>query len=786
MSIYTNNQNVIPAKKPKRSMSKWSYEDTTPVGLCKGVEIDTSVYEISENRYYTLILKGIIVYLITAGGLGAYLTALDIDFNQIVFNLVILVTAIICAMLYHSWKSENLGYLVFFIIYATVMFLFKDYINSGFYAVINETLDWASIYFDTEGLQTYNERISNRYVAVTVAVSIIGVAENVLLNNYILRRARYIVAIGLALTVNVTAFYMELEPDTIYSIMVLLGIFMTFVLKCGRHFYLSRRDHIFGKVKKGLSYNLDFRSLWQGMLIVGIYVLVVIAGMSIIYDKTYYDAAQEKSEDKEASNDMFQNFIMLGFFGIINYYPNNGGLSTGELGGVSSITLDYMTDLTVMYTPYTTEMLYIKNFTGGEYEPYDNKWLSIDQNTEFKNTYPTEVSTLKEYYDEGGKNSARGYMTIINVEAPALTYQPYYSDSDTKPVFTNQTRTYTFYPRMEGNASVVEGDKANENYLAVPKENKKAIDGFIKEAGIKKGTAREVATQIRDYYQDNIPYTIRPGATPWRQDFINYFLESNKKGYCAHFASAATLILREMGIPARYCEGYAISLNQVNDNGELVENEKYSDHYDGYNELGETALIRVDATDADAHAWVEIYDENEGWIKFEVTPTGGILDDEDDDDSFWDNFNNIFGDGDENAGEVEGNDSDGLSISRADTVMRYVAYVVMGLVALAILIFVFLKIYPTIKYRVKYSKAGYSDKLIMKYSRLLAKKRKKDATLREKMNYSEQMEYLLPFSENDKIKMGDILERAGFSKQEISADDFNYANEMVEKIFAKK
>ncbi|MBP3718294.1 MAG: transglutaminase domain-containing protein, partial [Eubacterium sp.] len=707
-------------------MSKWSYEDTAPVGLCKGVEIDSSVYEISENRYYTLILKGIIVYLITAGGLGAYLTALDIDFNQIVFNLVILVTAIICAMLYHSWKSENLGYLVFFIIYATVMFLFKDYINSGFYAVINETLDWASIYFDTEGLQTYNERISNRYVAVTVAVSIIGVAENVLLNNYILRRARYIVAIGLALTLNVTAFYMELEPDTIYSIMVLLGIFMTFVLKCGRHFYLSRRDHIFGKVKKGLSYNLDFRSLWQGMLIVGIYVLVVIAGMSTIYDKTYYDAAQEKSEDKEASNDMFQNFIMLGFFGIINYYPNNGGLSTGELGGVSSITLDYMTDLTVMYTPYTTEMLYIKNFTGGEYEPYENKWLSIDQKSEFKNTYPTEVSTLKEYYESGGENSARGYLTITNVEAPALAYQPYYSDSDIKPIFLNQTKTYTFYPRLTGNTSTVETSESKKMYLDVPRENRKAVDEFIKEAGIQKGTAREVATQIKNYYQDNVPYTIRPGATPWRQDFINYFLQDNKKGYCAHFASAATLILRRMGIPARYCEGYAISLNQVNDNGELVENEKYSDHYDGYNELGETALIRVDATDADAHAWVEIYDETEGWIKFEVTPSGGLLDEEDDEDSFWDNFNNIFGDGDENVGEAEGEGGDGLTISRADTIMRYVAYVVIGLVALAILIFVFLKIYPTIKYNVNYSRAGHSDKLIMKYSRLLAKKRKKD------------------------------------------------------------
>ena len=143
-------------------MSKWNYEDTTPVGLCKGVEIDTSVYEISENRYYTLILKGIIVYLITAGGLGAYLTALDIDFNQIVFNLVILVTAIICAMLYHSWKSENLGYLVFFIIYATVMFLFKDYINSGFYAVINETLDWASI---TSEYPTDTWRLQSPYLS---------------------------------------------------------------------------------------------------------------------------------------------------------------------------------------------------------------------------------------------------------------------------------------------------------------------------------------------------------------------------------------------------------------------------------------------------------------------------------------------------------------------------------------------------------------------------------------------------------------------------------------------
>ena len=204
------NNNTSSNNKIKVGRAKWYSENTEPVPLCKGVEIDSSVYEISENRYLTLVIKGLIVYLVTAGGIGAYLTAIDIDFNQVVFNIVIFVTAIICAALYHSWKSENLGYLVFFAFYAAVMVMFKDYINSGFYAVINDTIDWASIYFKTDGLQYYNERISNRYVAITISMSIIGVAMNVLLNNYILRRARYMVAIFLGVSINILAFYMQI------------------------------------------------------------------------------------------------------------------------------------------------------------------------------------------------------------------------------------------------------------------------------------------------------------------------------------------------------------------------------------------------------------------------------------------------------------------------------------------------------------------------------------------------------------------------------------------------
>ena len=739
MSKYTRTTEY--GGKKKRKMSAWQREDRTPVQLCKGVEIDESVYDISENRYFTLWLKGIIVYFITAGGMGAYLTAIDIDFNQILFNFVVFSTAIICAILYHSWKSENLGYLVFFAFYAAIMIIFKDYINSGFYAVINDTIDWASIYFKTDGLQYYNERIANRTAAITISMSIIGVAFNVLLNNYILRRARYMVAIFLGVTVNVFAFYMQREPDTIYSIMLLAGIVMTFVLKGGRHFYLSRRDHVFEKSKKGLTYALDYKVLWQVMVVVGIFVLGVVATMSTVYDKVYYDYEQPESEEKKITNDTFQNFIMLGIFGLLDFYPNNGGLATGTLGGVSSIRLDNMPDLNLIYAPFTTDTVYIKNFDGMTYLPVDNKWINETAND--ASSYPKEVDSLKESFEAGDEHSSRAIMTVTNVEAPLLPYQPYYSTGDQSPVMPKQSKTYEFYPRFDESEAVVDHYSPDKAY----------------------------------------PYTLRPGATPWKQDFVNYFLTENKKGYCAHFASAGTLILREMGIPARYCEGYAISFNQVTDRGELLKDASYDNYYSGYNPLGETAPVRVVATDADAHAWIEMYVEGKGWVVVELTPSSGLEDDEDVT-NFWDAFNNLFGDGEESEGPRQDNDLNTFSISSADRIMRIGAYVVIALFILGIFIYIGIKLYPEIKYSVDYKRAGPSDKLILKYSRYLRKLKKKNPMLREKMNYTDQMAYLIPSDEAKRLRMTDILERAGFSNREIDSGDYSFADEVIENIYS--
>ena len=80
-------------------------------------------------------------------------------------------------------------------------------------------------------------------------------------------------------------------------------------------------------------------------------------------------------------------------------------------------------------------------------------------------------------------------------------------------------------------------------------------------------------------------------------DYISYFLAKNKKGYCTHFASAGTMILRYMGIPARYVEGYVFSYTDMINDGTLLEDASYEEYYDGYSPLGETALMEVDIPD---------------------------------------------------------------------------------------------------------------------------------------------------------------------------------------------
>ena len=786
----------------KKSKKKGKKEDNL-IELCEGVTLCEDFFEQKEKRILTLLLKGFIVYLLSMGTIGFYLSAIQAEYNVILCHIVIFVFAMFCAMLYYRLLTENLGYFLLFVLFAGLVYLLRIYINSGFYAIVNISVRDAAEYFDIDIQRLYNEQISDRYLTITIVALFIGLVLDILLNVYISRRMQYATAMFIVMFFNVIPLYMTLEPDMLYAMMLLAGISLSYVIKVSRHYSpqvaIKRSDSKYetrGKKKKEFFYTYDIKALSQASLLVFIFVAIVITLVSSIRPKDSFNVGYKQNKYKEVTMAAVGVFLTDGWAGFFRFGQDKGGMNSGKLGAVSSIKLDYQTDLMIRFTPYSYDTLYLKHFVGESYNPYENYWTSInysDVEDDDTDVLSPEAKALKKHYEEGGANAAMGIIGIRNVDGDRNgIYQPYYTGeiNDYNDLgYMNEV----FYPRLNGNESKVDtslydGEPYNESDLLVPEENIAAIEEFIQNFD-HEGTDEEIIANLINYYQDNIPYTIKPGKTPRKKDFVNYFLTENKKGYCAHYASSATLILRYLGIPARYVEGYAISYYQLSE-AELAEGKDYSDYYDGYSELGETAVLQVNATDADAHAWIEVYSEDRGWYPVDVTPAGEAEESED----FWDMFDDIMnGDDESDAGDEDGGQ---LNVKISDNMVRGVVYVIIGIIALVILVLLGIRAVAGLALLIRFLKSGLNDRLIIRYSIYYKKKSRFNKELKDKINYLEQIQFIynrkkeklikkdeskahLFEEEFDIEKIVDILDRAGFSNREIADEEYDYVCKML-------
>lgn len=769
-------------------MARKKEEKNVRVELCQGVELSDSFFERKESRLLTLLLKGFIVYLLSMGGIGFYLSAFSIEYNAFLCHIVILIMAFICAMLYYRLFTENMGYLLLLAVFAVLVVLFRVYINSGFYAIVNITVDNAAQYFDASIQRLYNEQISNRYVTVTCVVLFMGIVLDILLNVYISRRMQYATAIFFVMGLNMIPLYMILEPDLFYTIMLLSGVAMAYIYKSGRHYSpqvsIKRNDNAFAKPdkkrelkkKREISYVYDVKGMIQAGIIGVCVVLVVTIVVNAFRPKEEFQSGYAGNKYKELTSAAVSTLLIDGWAGFFRYSRDVGGLDSGRLGDVSTVRPDYQTDLVVQMTPYSFDRIYLKAFVGDVYNPYQNSWTSIEIVNGYDAEQTPEADALEENFNAGVSGTARSVMRVRNVGADVRRqYLPYYYKS-----YEQGENGYTdivYYPNFMGIASVGQpqnysGTPYLDADLYVPEENREAIAEFVDELGYL-GTDEQNIQAVIDYYQENIPYTIRPGRTPRREDFVNYFLQENRMGYCAHFASAAVLIFRYMGIPARYVEGYAIDYNQMFD-AELVENAQYSDYYEGFSLLGETALLQIEVSDADAHAWVEVYSSNGGWRVVEVTPAGVEEDVED----FWTMFEDIMDDGTDTTDDTGAAGLLNFRVSKR--LIRGICYFILGVAGAFILYFIIRRGRSIVLWLIRFSKAGRNDRLIMKYTTFCRRIAKRDKEFAKRKNYEEQIGYIV--AQNMVVDDGttieaetlmDILQRAGFSNREITQEEYD-------------
>ncbi len=105
------------------------------------------------------------------------------------------------------------------------------------------------------------------------------------------------------------------------------------------------------------------------------------------------------------------------------------------------------------------------------------------------------------------------------------------------------------------------------------------------------------ALGVQNYLRENFGYTLDPPSIQ-PSNPVGSFLFVSRRGYCAYFSAAMTLMLRTLGIPARVVNGFQT--------GE-------------YNRVGNDFIVRA----RDAHSWVEAYFPTYGWVPFDPTPAAG-------------------------------------------------------------------------------------------------------------------------------------------------------------------
>ena len=109
----------------------------------------------------------------------------------------------------------------------------------------------------------------------------------------------------------------------------------------------------------------------------------------------------------------------------------------------------------------------------------------------------------------------------------------------------------------------------------------------------------EIVRRALSYFnQEQFHYTLNPPLLS--RHTVDEFLFETQQGFCEHYASAFTVMMRMAGIPSRVVTGYQGGW---------------------YNNIGSYMLVRQ----SDAHAWSEVWLEGSGWTR--IDPTAAVAPD---------------------------------------------------------------------------------------------------------------------------------------------------------------
>lgn len=192
-----------------------------------------------------------------------------------------------------------------------------------------------------------------------------------------------------------------------------------------------------------------------------------------------------------------------------------------------------------------------------------------------------------------------GKHWLFALDRPAINLPETFLTHDLQMISktpVNELRRYT----MQSVSDIRFGLEEPEEYLFTassynPQSNPRTYELGSRWAGQYDSDQEVINAALTMFRQQEYVYTLQPPLLG--QNASDEFLFETRRGFCEHYASSFALLMRAAGIPSRIVTGYQ--------GGEI-------------NEVGNYLIVRQ----SDAHAWVEVWLENEGWVR--IDPTAAV------------------------------------------------------------------------------------------------------------------------------------------------------------------
>lgn len=551
------------------------------------------------NNKITNIMDSLFSFLLVICSLHCLTSSFDIEINStvlIVCTAIFVTIFTLLAVLEKSNKKYAIALSAISIVYILMIVFSDNILSAQLNYFINCILEIYSKFFTTAKEVNFAPYVAKNSTVLFVAVSLF---MSGFITNFLVRLKRIFPVIAISILSITPCFIVVNTLPKLLPLLIIVTILFTL--------FIGSKIHHINPTHSGI---VNFIVVvFMTLLVILVYIFNPIENYkrSEWQDKLL-DYTQQRINFKSHSNRLNSKLST------IQNIQNKIDLSNAEpldKKGENVMTVN---------SPYSGE-LYLKGISYANYE--NNTWSVLtDEQLE---SYPQDFDSMNITKSESTPNIKVNISTIntegvlytpyiisaptmgtniydilikndINIKDYYIDFQPF--PTGNYPIFLENQTTFNLssedFNFIQKNNSTEYKNFVYQNYLYVPEKTKTGMIKYAEDRGCFSYLPKpQIINFVKEIVKNSASYSLRTEKVPQGKDISLWLLNESDTGYCVHFATSATVMLKSLGIPARYVTGYC-----------------------AYVEGNTPTTITLD----NAHAWVEYFDDNIGWVPLDAVP----------------------------------------------------------------------------------------------------------------------------------------------------------------------